>query len=355
VTERFDADWLTLREPFDHAARSVALARRLADRLPKRPRLLDLGAGTGSLFRFLAPIIGRGQDWILIDSDAALLDDAFGRTAAWARGQGFAATAPGDTLLVSTPYGLWRMQAVQRDLTLLHRGQKPPPPLAGGGRGEGAAVQTKSATPLVRTPPPDPLPQGVGEDVSHLRSYSHTPRAHPGHDDEQQFDADAILCSALLDLVSAAWLARLFDKLHVPFLACLTADGRDAWRPSHPNDALVRSAFRRDQWRDKGFGPALGMAAPSIALKALTACEFATASAPTDWRVPRAALRMQRALIDCAADAARNARPALHRVIADWQEARLRAAMQARLAIRIGHRDILALPTGVPLGGPPGG
>ncbi len=117
VTEHFDADWLTLREPFDHAARSVALARRLADRLPARPRLLDLGAGTGSLFRFLAPIIGRGQDWILMDADAALLEDAFGRTAAWARRHGFAATAPNDALLVSTPRGLWRMQAVRRDLT----------------------------------------------------------------------------------------------------------------------------------------------------------------------------------------------------------------------------------------------
>ena len=95
VTERFAADWLALREPFDHAARSVALARRLADRLPTRPRLVDLGGGTGSMFRFLAPIIGRGQDWILVDADAALLDDAFGRTAAWARRQGFAATAAG--------------------------------------------------------------------------------------------------------------------------------------------------------------------------------------------------------------------------------------------------------------------
>ena len=85
--------------------------------LPARPRLMDLGGGTGSMFRFLAPIIGRGQDWMLVDADDALLEDAFGRTAAWARRQGFAATAEGDELSVSTPRGLWRMQAVARDLS----------------------------------------------------------------------------------------------------------------------------------------------------------------------------------------------------------------------------------------------
>ena len=99
VTEGFAADWLALREPFDHAARSVALARRLADRLPQAAAAGGSRGGTGSMFRFLAPIIGRGQDWILLDADGALLDDAFGRTAAWARRQGFAATAAGDELL----------------------------------------------------------------------------------------------------------------------------------------------------------------------------------------------------------------------------------------------------------------
>ena len=317
MTEHFDADWLTLREPFDDAARSVALARRLADLLPRRPRLLDLGAGTGSLFRFLAPIIGRGQDWILFNSDAALLDEAFGRTAAWARRQGFAATAPGDALLVSTPYGLWRMQAVQRDLTISSWPGLAPP----------------------STSSPGAVKQGVDG------------RAKPGHDDGEPSNVDAVMCSALLDLVSSAWLDRLFGTLHVPFFATMTADGRDVWQPAHPNDALLRSAFRRDQLRDKGLGPALGITAPSVALRALSARGFATASAATDWRVPRAALRMQRALIDGAADAARDANPAHSRAIADWQEARLRQAMRGRLAIRIGHRDILALPQGIPLGG----
>ncbi len=276
MTERFAANWLALREPFDLAARNVALARRLADRLPRRPRVMDLGAGTGSMFRFLAPIIGRGQDWTLVDADAALLDDAFGHTAAWARRHHFAATADGNELLVSTPHGLWRMRAEVRDLAALP-----------------------------------------------------STRLH---------DADAVVCSALLDLVSASWLSRLRDALAVPFLACLTADGRDVWRPRHPSDAIVLAAFRRDMQRDKGFGPALGTSA-SGALAA-------TASAQSDWRIPRPALGMQRALIDATADAARNARPARTAVITEWQEARLRQALRGRLAITIGHRDILVLPPG---------
>jgi hypothetical protein len=280
LTERFSAEWLALREPFDHAARSVHLARRFAASLPQRPRIVDLAGGSGSLFRFLAPIVGRGQDWVLLDADDNLLDEAFGRTAAWARRHGFAATSIGDTLHLSTSRGLWRMQVAVRDL---------------------------SARP--------PTSSDWGE------------------------EKDALVCSALLDLVSLAWLRGLSSSISVPFLACLTADGRDSWRPRHRLDASVRRAFRRDMRRDKGFGPALGT-------EALSAMAQVSASAPSDWRIPRNALRMQRALIDGTADAARAACPAQARAIAEWQEARLRQALRGRLAITIGHRDILALPAG---------
>ena len=60
MSEEFDLDWLDLREPHDAAARSEALAEALIARLPARPRLMDLGAGTGSLFRWLAPRIFHG-------------------------------------------------------------------------------------------------------------------------------------------------------------------------------------------------------------------------------------------------------------------------------------------------------
>jgi SAM-dependent methyltransferase len=331
VTERFDADWLALREPFDHAARSVMLARRLAECLPaRRPLLLDLGAGTGSLFRFLAPIIGRGQDWMLVDADAALLDDAFGRTAAWARQRGYAATAPGDALLVHTPRGLWRMQAVHRDLARIGSASAAhvpgtPLPLAGEVAERSDAGES---LPSIRRPSPGatrrPLPL-AGE------AYVAATLALP--------ESDAVLCSALLDLVSRHWLERLVALLRTPFLACLAADGRDSWQPRDPTDTVVRTAFRRDQRRDKGFGPALGITASSVTLRALSARGFTTISAPSDWRIPRSALRMQRALIEGTAGVAGT--PA-----ASWQSTRLHQAMRGRLAIRIGHRDILALPQG---------
>ncbi len=48
----FDAAWLALREPHDHAARSASLADRFALAVGARPRLTDLGAGTGANLRY---------------------------------------------------------------------------------------------------------------------------------------------------------------------------------------------------------------------------------------------------------------------------------------------------------------
>ncbi len=73
---RFEAGWLRLREPFDHAARSAPLAARFARVLGPRPRLVDLGCGTGSNFRYLAPRLPAGQSWLLVDHDPVLLEQA---------------------------------------------------------------------------------------------------------------------------------------------------------------------------------------------------------------------------------------------------------------------------------------
>jgi hypothetical protein len=70
------ADWLTLREGADAAARSRALAARAAGLISAPATVHDLGSGTGSMMRWLSPVLPAPQTWVLHDWNAALLDHA---------------------------------------------------------------------------------------------------------------------------------------------------------------------------------------------------------------------------------------------------------------------------------------
>lgn len=73
---RVSAGWLDLRERADAAARSRDLVRRLRRRLPAAADPLvihDLGCGSGSMGRWLAPLLPGPQHWVLYDRDANLL------------------------------------------------------------------------------------------------------------------------------------------------------------------------------------------------------------------------------------------------------------------------------------------
>ena len=73
MTGEFSATWLGLREPADAAARSA----ELVDLVPGPVRTIrDLGCGTGSLGRWLAPRLPGPQHWIMVDRDPALLAHA---------------------------------------------------------------------------------------------------------------------------------------------------------------------------------------------------------------------------------------------------------------------------------------
>jgi hypothetical protein len=68
------ADWLTLRESADAAARATALLPPLQEWLAARPiTVLDAGCGTGSMTRWLTRRIPQADRWILHDHDAELL------------------------------------------------------------------------------------------------------------------------------------------------------------------------------------------------------------------------------------------------------------------------------------------
>jgi hypothetical protein len=62
------SDWLELREEEDARARSRELALEAARRLGPGPIVIhDLGSGTGSMMRWLAPILPGPQTWVLHD------------------------------------------------------------------------------------------------------------------------------------------------------------------------------------------------------------------------------------------------------------------------------------------------
>ncbi|WP_331751398.1 SAM-dependent methyltransferase (plasmid) [Streptomyces globisporus] len=107
---RYAPRWLALREAADAAARASELLQPLRRQLPVpgaplavRDRrtgplvVRDLGSGTGSMGRWLAPRLGGRQHWILHDHDSALLGIAAARLPR--------RTADGSAVTVATEQG----------------------------------------------------------------------------------------------------------------------------------------------------------------------------------------------------------------------------------------------------------
>jgi len=69
-------EWLSLREEADAESRSRTLARKAARMLQTPIVVHDLGSGTGSMMRWLAPRLPGPQTWVLHDWNHSLLDHA---------------------------------------------------------------------------------------------------------------------------------------------------------------------------------------------------------------------------------------------------------------------------------------
>ncbi|QRG09188.1 SAM-dependent methyltransferase [Xanthobacter dioxanivorans] len=221
----FSDDWLALREAADHAARSAALEDELARRLAglEVQRIVDLGAGTGSNLRALAPRLGIRQHWTLLDHDAGLAQAARARLAAFAD----AAREEEDGLVLRIGPREIRVDFAIADLAA--------DPAAA--RGFGPHLVTASAF----------------------------------------FD--------LVSGAWCARFAKAFAGSGILLHAALTCDGRDAWMPPHPADAAIAAGFRAHQGTDKGFGPAAGADAARWLGAALAEAGYAVRVADSPWRL----------------------------------------------------------------------
>lgn len=285
----FDADWLSLREPADRAARDRQLAQSFIKALPAPPsvkRLIDLGGGTGANLRVLAPLMTGDQHWLLVDWDAALLGHACSTIANWARAQGWQTQGDSSSLDIRTPQARWLVQTRQLDL------------------------------------------------ARSLESLD--PRAF-----------DGVVTTAFLDLVSAAWLDRLalwLQQSRCPLLATLTVDGRRQWLPAHEHDLLIHQAFRSHQGGDKGFGESLGPGASDHLRHSLAGRGFRVHMTASDWQLDSRSPQLLATLVRDEAAVAEQVRPDSANAIADWRKTREFQSRASKLTLVVGHQDLLALP-----------
>ncbi|MEM9198364.1 MAG: class I SAM-dependent methyltransferase [Pseudomonadota bacterium] len=152
---------------------------------------------------------------------------------------------------------------------------------------------------------------------------------------------DLVTASALIDLVSLAWLERLLDLMPAgaALYLALTYDGHELWAPADAAEPQALRAFAAHMSGDKGFGPALGGAAAETLATMLASRGWIVHAAESPWELGPT----ERALIEALADGAAAAvaetgalAPAAHGA---WHGARRRATR-----VEIGHRDILAFP-----------
>ncbi len=295
----FSADWLHLREPFDHRARATAagapeLQARLARWRQQLPggvlAVVDLACGHGANLRELAAGLGGAQRWRLLDHDAALL--------------------------AAVPQALLQW-------ALRHRYRY-------------TCNDRAAGFPTIDIVGPDFHVEVVCQRVDLARVVASV-----------DFSAATLVtASALLDLVSAPWLQLLVQQAQAAraaLLFSLNVDGRTMWQPADPDDERVHRLFSQHQRRDKGFGPALGSAAGATAVHEMARAGYETLQLQTDWVIDGTqAPAMQLAMIEGMAAAALEHDPAEQRAVLDWKVRR--SAVIADTCLRVGHLDIAALP-----------
>jgi hypothetical protein len=159
---------------------------------------------------------------------------------------------------------------------------------------------------------------------------------------------DLVATSALLDLVSEAWLERFVTEAaarRLPVYAALSYDGRIGLDPADPLDAKIVAAVDAHQRTDKGFGPALGPDAAKAAIEQLQRLNYSVVQGASDWVFGSQDGEIQMETLSGWATAAREiGDPPLAEVVG-WLTRRRDTTAAGGSTIRVGHLDFFALPS----------
>jgi SAM-dependent methyltransferase len=162
---------------------------------------------------------------------------------------------------------------------------------------------------------------------------------------------DLVTASALLDLVSDAWLRLLADQCRgagAAILFALSYDGRIECAPADSEDETIRALVNRHQRTDKGLGPALGPDATAIAAAHFKRLGYEVSVDSSDWRLTPAHAALQQQLVDGWAAAAAELVPSEKTTIGAWRRRRLEHIARGASSLTVGHQDLLGLPPANP-------
>jgi hypothetical protein len=286
----FSANWLSMREPFDAAARAAPLVVELRRRIPRGTsaaplEVVDLGAGAGSNLRYLAPQLGGEQRWRLVDHDRALLGAALAATRTWAASRSAVVSPTTAELTLRAAEFACRVGGEQFDL--------------------------------------------AGDALANLVLPTR----------------GLVTAAALLDLVSKRWLEALATRCKAAGAAvcfALSYDGRTVCTPNEPEDALALDLFNRHQRLDKGFGAALGPTAASAAEQVFATHKYRVLTERSDWDIGPQHTAMQHALLDGWLAAALEIAPEHTARLTVWHRRRRAHVEAGRSRLVVGHVDLVA-------------
>jgi SAM-dependent methyltransferase len=200
----------------------------------------------------------------------------------------------------------------------------------------------------------------IDNDLSLLARATATPRAKHvtiaaipldlNRDLEAALDGpvDLVATSALLDLVSEAWLDRLAVEIaarSIPLYAALSYDGRIEFTPSDPFDSAIVAAVNAHQRTDKGFGPALGPAAAAFAIARFEAVGYSVVRGASDWVLRPEDREMQGEILAGWASAAHDMGTLPSADTAAWLARRRATVGTGRSSLRVGHIDFFSTPS----------
>jgi hypothetical protein len=297
---RVSPEWLAVREPADAAARAADLADRVVHHQPAgRWVIHDLGSGTGSMTRWLAPRLTGEQRWILHDRDPDLL-----------------ARATAD-LLNATDSDTDTDRDTNTDCD----------------SDTDRDTNTDCDTDRDSECGPMVVERRCG-DITRLGPAELT-------------GATLITASALLDILTADELHRLVDACagaRCPVLLTVSVAGRVELTPADPLDGFITSAFNAHQCRVVAGHRLLGPDAVGLAVDAFGRLGFDVLVRPSPWQLgPATPLLLTQWLLGWLTAAAEQ-RPDMAAAIHEYERRREQQAAAGMLAVIVHHHDLLALP-----------